>query len=472
VVFNAGPLTTDRTGLGFTPQNQLAVYFNDGSYRGVTTTLFRDYTAWFHVVLSVDTTQAVSTDRIRVWVNGVQQTLTTVGTIPALNAQGYVNAAAEHRVGRDVANNTYNVNGYIAEVHFVDGQALTPSSFGQLDAYGEWQPISYVGTYGTNGFKLNFSDNSAATATTLGKDQAGTNNWTPVNLSVTAGAGNDSYVDSPTSYGTDTGIGGEVRGNYAILNPLHAYLATTTNGSLDCTTSTGWIGSTHHVSTGKWYAEFTVVNANLAQMFGVCTSAHNVTTRPWGTAGAPGVTYYVLDGRVYVNGSVVATVGGAAVGNIISIAFDADTRSVVIRKNNVTITTQTIGVASSYMFYVSDGGTSSTATVNFGQRPFTYTAPSGFKALCDTSLDTGTVATSGTFTGNANANGPFVLLNGVPTAMTINGNAVTFGTHADKLANGFKLRTSSLAYNTSGNNTYSVTTTGTQFKYARAQLNP
>jgi hypothetical protein len=117
-------------------------------------------------------------------------------------------------------------------------------------------------------------------------------------------------------------------------------------------------------------------------------------------------------------------------------------------------------------------GTDTSGERNFGQRPFAYTAPSGFKALCTTNLPTGSITTSGSFTGNANADGPFVYLNGVPTAMTINSNAVTFATHADKLSNGFKLRTSSGSYNTAGSNTYSITTTGAEFKFARAQPNP
>jgi hypothetical protein len=87
-------------------------------------------------------------------------------------------------------------------------------------------------------------------------------------------------------------------------------------------------------------------------------------------------------------------------------------------------------------------------------------------------MSAGTVTTSGSFTGNADANGPFVFLNGVPTAMTINGNAITFGTHADKLANGFKVRSSSSSYNASGSNTYSVSTTGEVLKYEVAQPNP
>ena len=475
-IFSAGPLSTsgDPTGLATLFISSGRLWFKcwhaTGSATEVTSTSFlRDTTSWYHILVSLDTDSATASDRIQLYVNNSR--LSVSGTYPPISTQYSVNNTVTHNLCRYVWDGTYLLDAQLAEINFVDGQALLPTSFGATDAYGEWQPIPYSGTYGTNGYKLNFSDNSAATAVTLGKDQAGTNNWTPVNLSVTAGAGNDSHVDNPTSYGTDTGVGGEVRGNYAGLNPLHTYLASTTNGGLDCTTATGWIGSTHHMSTGKWYAEFTVVSGT-TQMFGVCTSAHNATTRPWQTAGTPGVTYYVSNGGIYVDGSFATSVGGAAANNIISVAIDVDTRSVVIRKNNVTVTTRTIGVANSYMFYVSDGGTSSTATVNFGQRPFAYTAPSGYKALCDTNLDAGSITTNGTFTGNANANGPCVWLNGTPTAMTINGNAVTFGTHADKLASGFKLRTSSLTHNASGNNTYSVTTTGNPFKYARAQLNP
>jgi hypothetical protein len=128
-------------------------------------------------------------------------------------------------------------DGYMTEINFIDGQALTPSSFGETNATtGVWSPIAYAGSYGTNGFYLNFSDNSGVTSTTLGKDQAGSNNWTPNNFSVTAGAGNDSLVDTPTQYGTDTGAGGEVRGNYCTWNPIQRYattnIGTYSNGNL------------------------------------------------------------------------------------------------------------------------------------------------------------------------------------------------------------------------------------------------
>jgi hypothetical protein len=113
-----------------------------------------------------------------------------------------------------------------------------------------------------------------------------------------------------------------------------------------------------------------------------------------------------------------------------------------------------------------------TASINFGQQPFVYTAPSGFLPLNTFNIAAGTVTTSGTFTGNLSTDGPFVFLNGTPTAMTINGNAVTFGTHADKLANGFKVRSSSVLYNLIGSNTYVATTVGAVFKYEDAQSNP
>jgi hypothetical protein len=127
------------------------------------------------------------------------------------------------------------------------------------------------------------------------------------------------------------------------------------------------------------------------------------------------------------------------------------------------------------MPYCVAGSSASTVTgsFNFGQQPFVYpTLPTGFLPLNTFNIAAGTVTTSGTFTGNLSTDGPMVYLNGTPTAMTINGNAVTFGTHADKLANGFKVRSSSILYNLIGSNTYVATTVGAVFKYEDAQSNP
>jgi len=194
-----------------------------------------------------------------------------------------------------------------------------------------------------------------------------------------------------------------------------------------------------------------------------------------------GIVYYARNGRKISGGtSVVTSSSGATTGDVVQVAVDLDAGKIWFGVNNTWIDSGNpasgtnaayTGLSGTYLptIGVLDGGKCNT---NWGARPFAYTAPSGFKALCDTNLPEGTITTSGTFTGNALADGPFVYLNGVPTAITINGNAVTFATHADKLSNGFKVRTSSGSYNTAGSNTYSVSTTGAKLKYARAQANP
>jgi hypothetical protein len=122
-----------------------------------------------------------------------------------------------------------------------------------------------------------------------------------------------------------------------------------------------------------------------------------------------------------------------------------------------------------------NGESSGTAIVNFGQRPFSYTPPSGFKALNTQNVTSTVVTVSGSFTGNAAADGPFIWTNGNPATLTINGNGVTFGTDADKTAGGFKLRTSSASYNASGSNSWTATA-GKRFvqvkKPNNAQVNP
>ena len=143
--------------------------------------------------------------------NGVAQTMS--GTYNS-GINTYFNSTVVHGVGYMTAAGTYSyLDGYLADVHLLDGIAVTdPSSFGEFDTNGVWQPKAFSGTYGTNGFRLPFSDNSAATATTLGKDAAGSNNWTPNNVSVfdgsvlTAGGGRPIY-NTTDLYGTIKGTG-------------------------------------------------------------------------------------------------------------------------------------------------------------------------------------------------------------------------------------------------------------------------
>jgi hypothetical protein len=364
--------------------------------------IFRDPSSWYHVVVSKNGSWA-SSYPFTIYINGVSQSLTTfdlnTSFVNRLNTSGVT-----HQIGADgLTSNLFN--GYMAEFIFIDGQALTPSSFGETDAItGRWKAKAYSGTYGTNGFYLKFADNSGTTSTTLGKDSSGNgNNWTPNNFSVTAGAGNDSLVDSPTNYGSDTGVGGEVRGNYCTLNPLSVIGGSFVQGNLRYTGPSDWrrANSTISVSTGKWYYEVTLGNAPSSPRnsgsyynafgFGVATSFNSST-------GPGSITDGVVlgDSGYYKNFSGSNTDGGTAFssGDVLSIAVDLDGNTYTFRRNNTQIATGTIGGTAGrelVPIIISYNGSFGVMDVNFGQRPFAYTAPSGFKALCTQNLTQPTI---------------------------------------------------------------------------------
>jgi len=364
--------------------------------------VYRDPSAWYHFVVAVDTTQATNTNRVKIYGNGVQQTLT--GTFPDQNYQSSINNNVAQYLGSD-RGSTYLFSGYMTEVYFIDGQQLTPSSFGQTNPNtGVWEPINYAGTYGTNGFELSFADNSNNTAATLGKDTSGNgNNWTPNNFSVAAGAGNDSLVDTPTNYGTDTGIGGSVRGNYCTLNPLKNEMTLSNgnlaiSGGLDTTTT-----ATMAVpSTGKWYFEFVPTsmpasNANI----GLASGSFNITNS----------TFAYAEHRIYIqSGNKADGSGSVAYGaswttsDVIGVAVDMDAGTLVFYKNNTSQGTAFSDLVSSgktwFPLAANYGSGTFEGNFNFGQRAFAYTAPSGFQALCTQNLPTPTIgATSTTLAG-------------------------------------------------------------------------
>ena len=173
-----------------------------------TTPVFRDPSAWFHVLFVYDSANATSTDTLRLYVNGTRITTFSSATYPSASQASIINSGVAHYIGFDSQNTGY-LDGYLGDAHFIDGQALDLTSFGEFDTNGVWQPIDASGlTFGTNGFHLPFSNNSTAAA--LGTDTSSNGNtWTVNNISVTAGAGNDSLVDSPTN-GSQvyTGVGG------------------------------------------------------------------------------------------------------------------------------------------------------------------------------------------------------------------------------------------------------------------------
>ena len=175
--------------INFTSGNGIRIRDNlGGGYNLVTTQVFRDCSSWYHIIVSVDTSQVTSSDRVKLYVNGSQVTSFSTETYCSQDFEGNANSSITHAIGRrDV---TYHDN-YLSEVHFIDGQALDHTSFGETGTYGEWKPIEVTGmTYGTNGFYLDFSNSSS-----LGTDaSSNTNNWTVNNLQPT-----DQMLDSPTN---------------------------------------------------------------------------------------------------------------------------------------------------------------------------------------------------------------------------------------------------------------------------------
>ena len=385
-IFVAYPSSTVYAYLAFTSSDQIRYASTNSGANLITTAVYRDPSAWYHIVFVYDDTQATSSNRLKLYVNGVQITAFGTAAYPTLNFGDYVNSANVHNIGRFPSGVEY-VDGYLTEINFIDGQALTPSSFGETNAVtGVWQPKKYAGTYGTNGFYLNFSDNSAATAAAIGKDYSGNgNNWTPNNISVTAGVTYDSMLDVPTQWAD----GGNGRGNYSTLNPLSKDASgTVLDGNLGFTASAiqSVTSTIAYPSSGKWYCEFQITTTpdnSVFELVGLTTAnaASNVTRA------------YASNGQYY-NGSAFVAFGSAwAINDVIGIAADIDNSQVSFYKNGTLQgSTQTFAFPADYapMMRARNTGTS-TFNANFGQRPFAYTPPSGFRALNTLNLPTPTI---------------------------------------------------------------------------------
>lgn len=429
-----------------------------------TTQLFRDSTAFCHVLLVYDSTNSVSTDRCKLYVNGVRLSSFSASVYPSLNYDPLLNVSGKSIAIGSAGTTVQPFDGYLSAFHFIDGQARPPTDFGRTSASsGQWVPKTYAGTYGNNGFRLDFSN-----AASLGADSSGNaNHWT-LNGGITSA---NQYTDTPTN-------------NCPIWNPLVAgdseTLLVVGNLTRNINASRFRARSSMPISpSGKWYWEVTAKNGML------CTG---ITTQQFGT-GNTGTHWYAYDGTKWT-GSAWAAYGAAfSTNDVIGIAVDIDNGALYFAKNG---TWQAGGVPTSgaaktgaaftditpanWLAQSTNDATSGVSdTINFGQRTFAYPPPSGFLPLNNSNLTAAAPNTSGAFTGNANANGPFVWTGGCPETLTINGNAVTWGTHADRLAGGFKIRTSASTYNIAGSNTWAATYLSgvrSAFKYQTAKPNP
>jgi len=412
-IFSAGTSSGANIYALQTVGDQLAIRFDQEASGNVTTTqVFRDASAWYHFVFAIDTTQATSSNRVKIYVNGSQITAFGTATYPSQNFDTAMNNNVAHQIGLRGYQPDLYLNSYLTEINFVDGQALTPSDFGETDsATGVWKPKKFSGTYGTNGFYLNFSDNSNTTSTTLGKDSSGNgNNWTPSGFSVASGVGNDSLVDTPTSYGTDTGVGGTVRGNYATLNAAAPGITALANGNLQFNynatySAQGTIG----VTSGKWYFEGVVTTQVIAeQVIGVVNQTWVNSTSVGADVNGWGIIVQsnANNGQAYHNGAVTSSYATFANGDIAMVAFDVDSGKIWFGRNGTWFNSgaPASGTGNIYsnlsgtIFPAFNNKTTSGGVLyaNFGQRAFAYTAPSGFKALCTQNLPTPTIGATST----------------------------------------------------------------------------
>ena len=423
-----------------TNSNSTVIYFNDGGILKIrqvnsdsqtvsvaSNAVFRDPSAWYHIVVACDTTQGTDTNRIKLYVNGVQITSLSSTTYPSQNADTFINSANIHVIGKYPASGNYYWDGYMAEVNLIDGLQLTPSSFGEFKN-DIWIPKDTSGlTFGDEGFRLEFKQSGVGTAgtSTIGADTSGnTNHLTSSGLAV-----NDQVPDSPTN-------------NFSTLNPLMndpSYLVTLSEGNLHAAqTNKYFSGCSSFVMSkaigGKWYFEASsITDGN----FPIISVVQLVTTTSPTLANGAGLApqryaYHGYDGaRRSPSNSGVGTLDGSGSyrsesgwgstfnQDIMSVALDMDNMKVWFAKNGTYQGSgDPAGDANSafsslddedYVFWLEDGAGAdnrdSTWIANFGQDSsfagtetaqgnadangigdFYYAPPSGFLALCTANL--------------------------------------------------------------------------------------
>jgi len=395
------------------------VQFNSGdtiTAEGLTTTaVFRDPAAWYHVHVSDN----------GLYINGVSYG--SVTTTSLTNAKLFD-----------------DFDGYAAEVHLQSGTSAY-TNFGETNSgTGQWVPKA--ATAGDTYLKF-------ANSSDFGENSGTGGAWTASGLTSA-----DQMLDTPTL-------------NASTLNPLWAG-AGLSDGNLVATASGNsyqWAISTFNVDNdGKYVCELQKSSGTFGYIGLYQIGNHTATT-----GNNYGYFYNLGTGEIVKNASVVTDLGTGAANSLMRLEYNSATDTLEFFDDGVSIYSATTGLTgqNSLHFGCAPFGSGTVITATFQGLSGTPTAD--FLELTSANLDDTTITTSGTFTGNASAAGPFVYLNGVPTAMTINGNSVTFATHADKLSNGFKVRTSSSSYNASGSNSYSISTTGAAFAdNANAQGNP
>ena len=360
--------------------------------------LFRDPTAWYHLVVAVDTTQGTAANRMKVYINGVQFTnWSGTPSYPAENEQTDVNnSGSTFTVGRsEESTGTAYYDGYIAEFCLIDGSALAPTSFGEFDEDSPtiWKPKDVSGlTFGTNGFYLDFEDSS-----NLGNDANGGTDLTEANLAAT-----DQTTDTPTN-------------NFCTLNPLDIASAAITLSEGNCkmvgsgTADDKDVFSTFGITAGKWYWEVKTTSVGERNWLIVSDqgeSGYKFTATNYGTNHA---YLRAFDGGIVTSATENSEPGSALNDNDVAcFAFDADNGQLWVSDSaniDISTTANATGLSTSTTYHISyshvGNSPGSTNEFNFGNPvsaltsanadengygAFEYAPPSGYLALCTKNL--------------------------------------------------------------------------------------
>ena len=340
------------------------------NYNLTSTQLFRDPSAWYHFVYVFDSSNTVSTDRMKAYVNGQRITDFSTETYPSSDLASRINTAVAHRIGEPVYGGGHS-DGYVAEMVFLDGQAYDPSFVGEFNNSGIWIPKDVSGlTFGTNGFHIDGRD-ASGDPVKLGDDEAGSNNYTTSGL-----AADDKKIDSPTN-------------NHATWSPITGSAQVYSNGNLNAATaSSAWKGGFTTIqvplNSGTWYYEMYIDSAGSSSgqlSIGWSESDRSVTDNN-DSGDTQGWVTYALNGKTYNNAASTVSYGATyTTGDVIGCKINTDTSS-----NNITFYKN--GASQGNLSEAFNGGTTGfispyillygtrNATARFAQAEWTQT-PSG-----------------------------------------------------------------------------------------------
>jgi hypothetical protein len=405
MILSAGSDGSNECNLRFvTDQLQFAQDVGGSAEFNISTTaVFRDVSAWYHVVLSVDTSQATSSDRVKMYVNGVQQAVG--GTYPSQNIDTLINASALHSIGKRNYDSAQYFDGSMSHYHFIDGTAYDASAFGETDATtGIWKPKTAPSvTYGTNGFFLKFENSGS-----MGTDSSGNANNFTVNGTMTQ------TIDTPSNV-------------FATMNPLASQAGssassttnTFSNGNLTVTDTISETAIANlGVSQGKWFWEVKVITDQDGLAIGGANQYYNLDAElgynsPSSPTDAKVFGYYGGNGNKFItvgDGSQFTSYGSAiAVNDIVGVAMNLDDNEVTFYLNGSSQGTFSItALGSGEVYFPAVGnwsGGTITVSFNFGngyfgttavssaENPddgigiFEYAVPTGYKALCTKSIN-------------------------------------------------------------------------------------